>query len=331
MERKKISFAEKVLANIEKQNSQRTRFRYLHIPDGIGIFRAEPNTRVRLDFLPYIVTDPNHPDRDDEKEAAVPGTLWYRRPFKTHKNVGYDNVTLVCPTSIGKHCPICEYRQKLLKEGKSWQDKAVSSLTPSSRSLYIVVPLDSKNYEEKPHIWDFSDHLFQNKLNIELHENREYAIFADLEEGYTLRIRFIEGQAQKAKFPEANRIDFEERQKKYDKSILDKVPNLDEVLVVLSYEQIEAKFFDSEEDTITDVDNAIDEVVEELVEDEEEISSRKPKTVVAKPVVAKSKSTTAEGECPHGHVFGKDEGAYPECAECAEWNACADAKDELGG
>lgn len=328
MEKKKISFADKVRANIEKQKSRKSQYGYLKLPKGVNVFKEEPGSRVKLDILPYVVTDPNHPDRDDELGIAVPGALWYKRPFKLHRNIGYNNMPLVCPTSIGKRCPICEYKQRLLKEGKDWRDDSVKALKTYLRNLYIVVPLDNKNYEERPYVWDISDHLFQNKLSTELEENPEYANFPDLEDGYTLRIRFTEEQFGKNKFADTSRIDFEKREKKYDESILDKVPNLDEVLVVLPYEQIEAKFFDSEDDAVTDVDKAIDEVVDEIDEDEddEDVEPRKAKIIVSKPKLA-----VADGKCPYGHEFGRDEGSYLECADCIEWNACADAKDELGG
>jgi len=328
MKKKKISFADKVRANIEKQKSQKSQYGYLKLLKGVNVFKEEPGSRVKLDILPYVVTDPNHPDRDDELGIAVPGALWYKRPFKLHRNIGYNNMPLVCPTSIGKRCPICEYKQRLLKEGKDWRDDSVKALKTYLRNLYIVVPLDNKNYEERPYVWDISDHLFQNKLSIELEENPEYANFPDLEDGYTLRIRFTEEQFGKNKFADTSRIDFEKREKKYDESILDKVPNLDEVLVVLPYEQIEAKFFDSEDDAVTDVDKAIDEVVDEIDEDEddEDVEPRKAKIIVSKPKLA-----VADGKCPYGHEFGRDEGSYLECADCIEWNACADAKDELGG
>ena len=327
MKKKKISFADKVRANIEKQKSQKSQYGYLKLLKGVNVFKEEPGSRVKLDILPYVVTDPNHPDRDDELGIAVPGALWYKRPFKLHRNIGYNNMPLVCPTSIGKRCPICEYKQRLLKEGKDWRDDSVKALKTYLRNLYIVVPLDNKNYEERPYVWDISDHLFQNKLSIELEENPEYANFPDLEDGYTLRIRFTEEQFGKNKFADTSRIDFEKREKKYDESILDKVPNLDEVLVVLPYEQIEAKFFDSEDDAVTDVDKAINEVVDEIDdEDDEDVEPRKAKIIVSKPKLA-----VADGKCPYGHEFGRDEGSYLECADCIEWNACADAKDELDG
>ena len=57
-------------------------------------------------------------------------------------------------------------------------------------------------------------------------------------------------------------------------------------MIVLPYEQIEAKFFDSEDDAVTDtdVDKAINEVVDEIDEgeDDEEVEPRKAKIIVPK-------------------------------------------------
>src|SRR5690606_7808281 len=84
---------------------------------------------------------------------------------------------------------------------------------------------------------------FQDKLNEEMQENEEYETFPDLEEGYTLRIRFAEGSFGTNKFAEVSRIDFIERKKPYDESILEKIPSLDDMLEILPYPTIEAMFF----------------------------------------------------------------------------------------
>lgn len=259
-------FKQKVAANSHKQRTQATQYGYLRLPRNVSVFKEEPGSRVRLDILPYVVTDENHPDRDDENGIALPGELWYKRPYKLHRGVGVENTSVVCPTSFGKPCPICEYRARLIKEGG---DKAtIAALKPSLRNLYIVVPKDSKAYEEKPHIWDISQFLFQNQLNEEIEENDDYAVFPDLEEGLTLRIRFSEETFQKNKFASTSRIDFEERDAPYDESILKEVPNLDEVLDVLPYSKIEALFFGTE---LSDYDEDEDE------DEEEEITTRKRK------------------------------------------------------
>ncbi len=265
--RKVSKFKQKVAANSHKQKTQAAQYGHLKLPRNVSVFKEEPGSRVRLDILPYVVTDQNHPDRDDENGIALPGELWYKRPYKLHRGVGVENTSIVCPTSFGKPCPICEYRARLLKEGG---DKAtIAALKPSLRNLYVVIPKDSKAHEEKPHIWDISQYLFQNQLNEEIDENEDYAIFPDLEEGLTLRIRFSEETFQKNKFASTSRIDFEEREEPYGEEVLKQIPNLDEVLDLLTYSKIEALFFGAE---ISEYEEEEDEE-----DDEEETITRKRK------------------------------------------------------
>ncbi len=241
--KKKSRFKGAVSRNAEKQTRGVSQYGYLRLPKGVNIFKEEPRTRVELDILPYVITSDNHPDKDEEYGVAVKGELWYKRPYWLHRSVGSDNQSVVCPSSVGKPCPICEYRAQLLKEGVKWDDDTVKALKPSMRNLYVVIPKNNKNYPEEPHIWDISQFLFQDKLNEEVQENEEYETFPDLEEGYTLRIRFAEGTFGSNKFAEVSRIDFIERKKPYDESILEKVPSLDDILEVLPYSTIESMFF----------------------------------------------------------------------------------------
>jgi len=285
--KKKSSFKGAVSRNAERQARGSSQYGYLRLPKGVNIFKEEPRTRVELDIIPYVVTCDNHPDRDEEYGIAVKGELWYKRPYWIHRGVGPDNQSVVCPSSVGKPCPICEYRAQLLKDGVKWDDDTVKALKPSMRNLYVVIPKNNKNYSEEPHIWDISQFLFQEKLNEEIQENEEYETFPDLEEGYTLRIRFAEGTFGSNKFAEVSRIDFIERKKPYDESILEKIPSLDDILEILPYPTIEAMFFgnmspDEDEDEEYDdedvkkkkrkVDEDIDDEVEdfEAKEDEEE-------------------------------------------------------------
>jgi hypothetical protein len=241
---KKSFFAGKVRANAEKTKSGGgSIYGYLALPPRVGIFSPEPDSKVMLDILPYIVTSEDHPDRDDELGIAVPGSLWYKRPFKVHRNIGINNDTVVCPTSIKKPCPICNYRAEMIKKGAEKEE--IDSLKPSMRNLYVVVPKHSKKYDEVPHIWDMSHFLFQNLLAEELEENEDYEIFPDLENGLTLRIRFDSKTIGAGRpFAEASRIDFYPRERPYDESILNSVPKLDEVLIILPYEKLESMFYE---------------------------------------------------------------------------------------
>lgn len=239
---KKRRFKGTVSRNIAKQ-ARGTQFAHLNLPKGVNIFKEEPGTRVSLDIMPYEVTDVNHPDRDEEYGIAVPGELWYKRPYWLHRNIGANNESVVCPSSAKQKCPICEHRAQLLKDGVDWSDDSVKALKPSMRNLYIVIPKGNKNYDEKPHIWDVSQFLFQDKLNEEIQEDEEFETFPDLEEGYTLRIRFSEEQIGSNKFADTSRIDFVQRKKQYKESILKDIPALDEILTIPTYKAIEALFF----------------------------------------------------------------------------------------
>ena len=241
--KKKSRFKGAVSRNAERQARGVSQYGYLRLPKGVNIFKEEPRTRVELDIIPYVITSDSHPDRDEEYGVAVKGELWYKRPYWLHRGVGPDNQSVVCPSSVGKPCPICEYRSQLLKDGANWADDTVKALKPSMRNLYVVIPKNNKNYSEELHIWDISQFLFQEKLNEEIQENEEYETFPDLEEGYTLRIRFAEGTFGTNKFAEVSRIDFVERKKPYDESILEKIPSLDDMLEILPYPTIESMFF----------------------------------------------------------------------------------------
>jgi len=355
---RKNRFRGKVSKDSQRQKAQASQFGYLNLPKGIQMFQEEPG-RVWLDILPYKVTDEKHPDRDDELGIAVPGELWYKRPFKIHRNVGVNNETVVCLTSIGKRCPICEYRAKLRKEGGN--EEEVAALRPSRRNLYVVVPKNNKKYDEEPHIWDISQYCFQDLLNDEIEEDEEVAGFPDLEDGLTLKIRFSEEKFGKNTFSMASRIDFIDRDEAYDESILDEVPNLDEILEVLPYKRMEAKFFEldeaeeetedeEEEDDIPDFSSKrkrrkLKEPEEEEEEEEEEEDKPKQKSG-SKPVKAEEEPEEEEEEepparrtkrnkkkktankCPYGHVFGKDCDEYPDdCDECDLWDECIEASE----
>jgi hypothetical protein len=129
----------------------------------------------------------------------------------------------------------------------------VKDLYPKDRILYIVVPIDHPDYDEIPHVWDMSVKLFAETLadTLDQDKNKDKKGFPDLENGLTLEMELKWKKLGKNSFPEVTHIDFLER-KPYDESILDEVPNLDEILNVLPYDEIKEMFF--EEDTGSEED-----------------------------------------------------------------------------
>lgn len=272
-------FSGKVSANAHEQKTRWSSYGYLNLPKGVNIFTPPTSGRVHLDIIPYLVTDEKHMDRNEKLEVALPGSLWYKKPYLVHRGVGPNNDSFVCLGTVGKPCPICEFRAKRKMEGA--EEEELKALKPSKRNLYVVVPLDVKDFEEKPHILDISQYLFQDKLNNELEENPEAEVFPDLEEGLTLRVRFTEESFGKNKYGEVSRIDFVDRQTQYDEKFLDQVPNLDEVLNILSYKELQAKFFEAsveeeEDDHPTTTWKASKEAEEE--EDDRPATTRRQKS-----------------------------------------------------
>ena len=146
--KRKGKFKGAVSKNAAKQ-SRGAQYGHLNLPKGIGIFKEEAKSRADLDILPYEVTTPNHPDRDEEYGIAVEGGLWYKRPYWLHRSIGANNEVMVCPSSNKQACPVCEYRAQLLKDGADWNDDSVRALKPSMRNLYVVIPKDNKTTMKK--------------------------------------------------------------------------------------------------------------------------------------------------------------------------------------
>lgn len=237
-------FKGKVSANAHEEKTKGSQYGYLNLPKGMSIFVSPTSGKILIDILPYRITDKNHPDKSEKNDLAREGDLWYKRPYKVHRNIGSSQDSYVCPTSIGKPCPICEYRAARKMDNADKEE--LRALNAAKRNLYFVVPLGIKDFEEKPHIWDVSQFLFQDKLIEELEENPEADIFPDPVNGKSLRIRFTEGSIGKNKFGEVSRIDFEDREQGYDKDVADDLPSLDELLIILPYAQLKAKFLEIE-------------------------------------------------------------------------------------
>lgn len=335
--KRKSSFRGKV----NKDSKRGTGYGYLNLPKGVSVFNPTATT-VELDFMPYEVTDKRHPCRNVDEEIAIPGSLWYRHPFKIHRNIGVDNDRVVCLTSIGKACPICEKRAELIRQDADKDD--TDALKQSLRNLYVVIPLDSKKHDADPHIMDMAHYSCQEEINKTLGEDEDFEVFPDLEEGLTMKCRFDEASIGKSKFVELGKVTPIKRKEQYTEDILDDIPNLDEVLNILSYKELEAKFLElDEEDTETPEDEEPTTTrkrkrVEES-EEEEKPSSRRKKEEPEKETEPEEKprrsrrerkedKTESDDKCPHGHTFGKDCDEYEDCEKCDEWDDCGEEQDK---
>jgi hypothetical protein len=239
-EKKKSRFSGAVSSNAKKQKD-RSNFGYINFPDGVSAFKEEPGKVMFFDILPYEVTDKHHPDKAAIEQADG---IWYRRPFKVHSIPnGEFSDKVVCPSTFGKPCPICEYIKTLKNNGAEKEEW--DAFSAKERNLYVVIPYGHKEMDEKPYIWDISQFIFQKALNDECAEDSDNEIFPDLENGLMLKIRFTKETFAGHEYAKIGRIDFVDREenggKQYTEKILKKIPNLDEVLIVLSYKELEMK------------------------------------------------------------------------------------------
>jgi hypothetical protein len=347
MKEKTNSFRGKVRTDGER--SSKNDSSYLNLPSGIKQYNIESEARkVKLDILPYTISDPYHPCKDVVNKIALQGDLWYRRPIKVHRNVGQGNLKVICPTSIGKKCPICEYQKKRFNEGAPKEETV--PMYPQQRSLYIVIP----DGEDDIYVWDMSNKMFQDMLIEELKDNPDNEIFPDLEEGKTLEMRLKwKTIGEKGKpFPEVTNISFLDREP-YKVSILDEVPDLDTILNVKSYDEIKNLFFElDEEPDGGSLKSEEDEPkperksrkVEKEAEPEEKTERRSRKS---EPEPEKEKEPEKEErrtrrsepdkeddkssgkKCPKNLIFGKDFEKIDDCDKCDLWDPCYDEHKKL--
>lgn len=253
MKEKKSSFRSKMEKSITNEKNKSIGYGYLKIPSGVQMFKEAKikDLEITVDFVQYQVSLPNHPDQIEV------GEYWWKRPFKVHRNVGADKKNVICPKSIGKRCPICDYQKKQFDAGAPIEETKL--LYPSDRALYVIIPHGS-GFDEVVYVWDSSDFLFGNFMKKKIEANPDNWEFAELDEnGKSVEITFKEKPIGKNKMYEAGSIKFVSRDYEIDESILDTVPALDDMLAVLSYKEIEHMFFEIDDEDLATEDDVIQE------------------------------------------------------------------------
>jgi hypothetical protein len=313
---------------------------------------------IEMDILAYVVASKRY-------HKATPGELFYRREYKVHHQVGAAKKSFVCPTTFGKKCPICEYRDELAADYKA-NEKLIQALKPQTKDLYYI---DSDGKGEKFRILDISHHNFTKKLAEEIREgNEDWVGFADLERGYTLKVRFVEENFAGKKYLQATRIDFSQR-KDYPESVLEKLPDMDELLVEVEYSVLNKIFLELDDDEPVQTERNArgrdsQETAPEPITDSRRgheatdappiTESRRGREVPEMPAERGRRGRVAEEEvpppteepvstrrrqstdsapnpCPSGFEFGIDTEKYDVCQTCPSgaWEACLDRRDEL--
>lgn len=290
------------------------------LPDGTEFYKPKKGSK-NLDIVPYRVSVDNHPE-------VAKGDLWFERTVFTHFNVGPEQKARICPRTIKQPCPICDERRDLMKEDSDANEDLIKELRPRERVLYNVIDLSDQ--DKGVQLMDISYFCFGKQLDEEIREgDDDYADFAELSGGKTLKIRWAEESLFSNTFVKASRIDFKDR-KDYDQDILDEVIDLDAILQVYDYEALQKELHgvaaEDEEKPKPDKEKPKPDKKKRDPDEEEEEEEEKPKPDKRKNK-GKDKKESKE-KCPHGHKFGVDTDDHPDCDDCEIWVECDDEKEK---
>lgn len=213
---------------------------YINLPEGMEWFQIskalDKKMKVLLDILPFEVSIDGNP------EGQPKGELWYRRVFYIHRDIGPQEETVLCLSSIGESCPVCEEQARMDRDSDA-DEKAATALYKKKRELYNI----DQGEGNPVGLWDVSVKLFGDELDKEIREgDEEVGGFADLQDGFSLDCKFKEKTlGKKTTFLEVVDIEFEKRPD-LEEGVLDEVGDLDTLFNPMTYEELSALFHGGE-------------------------------------------------------------------------------------
>lgn len=223
---------------------------WFNLPKGVEDWTPDKAGKYLIDILPYEVKSSKNMDKVEK------GKLWYKVHFGIHHGVGSRNESVVCPRSVGSKCPICEERDRLVHKGES-DDEVLRKLNAQKFTAFNIISQDDK---EKVAIFAWANGKFYNALKKELHEGEDdnLLFFDTSKDGKTLAVRLSDASYDGRKFLETTRIDFRDREELDEDEWLEKVVDLDNMLVVLEYDKLKKMFLEVDEEE-AEVDDEDDE------------------------------------------------------------------------
>ncbi len=222
----------------KKVNSEMDSFKptSFKAPKGVEVFRFREEKTYRLDIIPFVTGEGN--------PAAEAGYDHYERRYYAHKNIGPNRDLVVCPAkTFDKDCPICEHRARI-KQDEDGDPKLFDELKPQLRHLWLVYDYDDPEkgvqIMDTAH-WKSFGEMLKDKIDAS-EEDDNFENFFHLEEGMTLRVTVKEDTFNGKTFMKVSNIEMKPRKKPLDPELTDNVPCLDELLIELSYKELEKKF-----------------------------------------------------------------------------------------
>jgi len=219
----------------------------IDIGDG-RTYRPEKGKNT-IDIIPFVVREKFMAallSRKGKPLGLAPGDWSYKLEIPVHRRVGANNRDFLCMrAAFDKKCPICEAAKGTTDE----EDR--KKLQPTWRVIYCVV--DLKNEADGIQIFEQSHFLFEKKLLATAEEEggEEVIVFADPEEGKTVKFSGVEDSYSGNKYLKFENFQFIDRKDGgYNEQSVEDAPSLDSMLRIPTYEEVSKAFLELDEDDI---------------------------------------------------------------------------------
>ena len=233
----------------------------LNIPPGLQLFNNKIEGTVRLEFIPFLVTE-NHlkypTDYPKPLRFSAPGKWYYERTYFTHGGVGVDNATVTCAyMTFGKSCPICDVRARLAKSTDKEDNENAYQMRPKERQLFLVIARDERSGELRGDIqlweeayWNLGKQLDQYIDGADYDQRAAFKQFYHPERGFTVKLTATKESTGegKGKYTKFSVHEFRERKEPLPDDLFDHGYDLDAMVRVMDYEALKKVFLGVEED-----------------------------------------------------------------------------------
>lgn len=215
-------------------------------------FKVEKDKKYKISIIPYEVKTKNHPlVRRGRLEI---GDLDYVMDIWLHTYIGPGKADIVCPKkNFGKPCPICEQSQEYYEQNREADYKELKA----SRKVYYNI-INQADKDAGIQLFETSHFLFEKELieaaQTEGADSGTIVNFGDIEDGKDIQFRTSEEALGKNKFIAYKSIVFVDRKSALEEDLIDEATSFDEIMKVMSYDEISAVLHANEDEDSDDDD-----------------------------------------------------------------------------
>lgn len=222
-------------------------------------WKADDGDHV-IDIIPFITSEKNI-------NKLPAGTGAHKVEVYVHFGIGMNENAYVCPSlTMGKDCPICEYRNAMRKQD-NYDEVAYKALAPKRRVVYNICCYDStKDKSSGVMYWETSFHLSEKNI-VAIAKNKrtgEFIEFADPDVGKTIEFSKV-GKGLNTSY---EGFKFLDRDEIISDETLDKAVDPSDYIDVLSYDEL-CVIFDGEASVAKKEIPKRPEVKKEVIEEEQ--------------------------------------------------------------